>query len=82
MDDGSSLNPWIELNGVYSFTQEGRFTNGSYASETNGLTGQVKAGVNYTTPSGTSLTLSGQIDALGADTSSYGGTVRLTIPIQ
>ena len=81
MANGSTLNPWLEFSGVYSFAQEGRFSNGSFANEIQGLTGTIKTGLNYITLNGIFLTLSGQYDGIGANTESYGGMLKINIPL-
>ena len=81
MDDGVIASPWFHIEGVYSFTEEGRFTNGTFADEVDGLSATVKLGFDLTDSNGVSLSVLGQMDGLGTDATSYGGRLQLNIPL-
>lgn len=74
--------PWVQVAGVYTFGQRGRFSSGSLASRMSGLTSQVRTGLDISTAGGATASFSGQYDGLGAgDARSYGATMSLSVPL-
>lgn len=74
---GEVYNPWIEANGVYTFTNKTDNLHEEAAKFSEGLTAQIKAGLTYTYLDVVSVLLSAQYDGLGSDEQSYGGMVKL-----
>ncbi len=76
----STLTPWFEFQGAYTFGRRGQFSDGSLASDIHGLSGGIEAGFDFRMASGASLSLSGTYDGIGSDYKSYGARLRLDLP--
>ncbi len=76
----STLTPWFEFQGAYTFGRRGQFSDGSLASDIHGLSGGIEAGFDFRMASGASLSLSGTYDGIGSDYESYGARLRLDLP--
>jgi len=80
-EDGSSIRPKGGFEGVYSFGERNTFSVGSFAAETQGLTGQVNGGIDYQTPGGLSLGLTTDFGGIGGTAKSFGLTINLSMPL-
>ncbi|MCR9242314.1 MAG: choice-of-anchor D domain-containing protein [Rhodobiaceae bacterium] len=80
-EDGSSIRPKGGFEGVYSFGERNTFSAGSFAAETQGLTGQVNGGLDYQTPGGLSLGLTTDFGGIGGTAKSFGLTINLSMPL-
>ncbi len=76
----STLTPWFEFQGAYTFGRRGQFSDGSLASDIHGLSGGIEAGFDFRMASGASVSLSGTYDGIGSDYESYGARLRLDLP--
>ncbi|MCF6327026.1 MAG: choice-of-anchor D domain-containing protein [Devosiaceae bacterium] len=72
LDDGSVVIPWAEISGVYSFASTSANSASSLSAAMLGITGSVKAGVDYTTSQGSLISISGQYDGIGSSADSFG----------
>ncbi len=80
-EDGSQLTPKGGFEGIYSFGARNTFSAGSFAAETQGLTGQVNAGLDYQTPGGLNLGLTTDYGGIGGTAKSFGLSVQLSMPL-
>lgn len=80
-EDGSALRPNGGFEGVYSFGERNTFSAGSFAAETQGLTGQMNGGLDYRTPTGLALGLTGDYGGIGSSAKSFGLTINLSMPL-
>ncbi|MEQ8748086.1 autotransporter outer membrane beta-barrel domain-containing protein [Pyruvatibacter sp.] len=81
LPSGDVLSPSVSFNGAYVFGDDGLFSDGSLAKEVSGLRGRTGAGLDYRMPGGTSLAISGNFDGIGTNASIYGGSLKLSIPL-
>lgn len=81
LDDDTVLIPWVEVTGRYGLQSVGSPSVGSFASQLDGLTASVSAGVDVALPGGASLALSGDLDGIGVAAESYGVSLMLSIPL-
>lgn len=79
MNDGSTVSPWVQVEGAYSINDEGNFTQGTYASDLDGLTGTLRGGIDFHQANGTLFSLAGHLNGLGSDGLAYGGTAKIVI---
>ncbi|WP_295805720.1 choice-of-anchor D domain-containing protein [uncultured Nitratireductor sp.] len=80
-EDGNVVSPWVEAGLVFAFGDEGAFSAGSYAANSRGLSGNLKAGLGWRVPSGAQLDLSAQYDGIGSTNDSYGWRVGFSVPL-
>ncbi|MEO1282128.1 MAG: autotransporter outer membrane beta-barrel domain-containing protein, partial [Pseudomonadota bacterium] len=79
----STITPHIAMTGIWDFDQAEivDLTTGLVASSDT-LRGRLEAGVSMTGPSGTTLSIDGFLDGIGAqDLNSYGGSMRLSLSL-
>ena len=84
LDNGTQFTPTLGISGVWNFgVDNNNATQGSVLGDDD-LRARVDAGFSATNPdTGTIFTLEAFYDGIGAsDYDSYGGTARITIPLQ
>lgn len=79
---GTLFTPWAQIEGVYTFGQEGLYSRGSFASQADGLTAKLQAGFSVSSHNGTKLNVSGNVTNLGSSANAYGASFKLTIPLK
>lgn len=82
LDDGTLVQPSIGISGVWNFgIKEGKTSQG-FAIGSNDLRARLDGGLSINTTHGWELALTGFYDGIGInDYDSYGGGVRLTMPL-
>ncbi|WP_375567919.1 autotransporter domain-containing protein [Ahrensia marina] len=78
---GDSLSTFVSFDGVYTFGDDGDYSDGSLADAMIGFTGVTELGATYATRSGLSLTLAGNYGGIGSDATLYGGRLHIAIPL-
>lgn len=81
LSDDKTLTLFTKLQGVYTFGESGKFSNGTLAAETQGFTATARAGFDIRTKSGAQFSLSGGIGGSGSDANTYTGSVMLSFPL-
>lgn len=74
--------PRIGLEGVYGFGARDTYSAGSFASESQGLTGRVRGGVTYRDRENRQIGVTGDYGGIGSSVKSYGLSLRFTVPLQ
>lgn len=79
LEDGTNLTPWASLTGVYSFGATG--VPGSFAANMTGLSASASAGVDIYTIGGVKLALNVLYGGIGKSSTSFGGSVSFSVPL-
>ena len=80
--NGDSWTPTVGIAGVYNFAGEKNDNSSSFSLGEGDIRARIDAGINLNKVSGLSVNLSTFYDGIGIDDyESYGGSVRLTRPI-
>lgn len=81
--DGSSFEPFVSLDGIYTFGSSDDIVSAEATKEAEGLRARVEAGFTTTNEYGTQLSVRANYDGIGlSDFESYGVSVKLNIPLQ
>ena len=83
--DGTTISPYLGIKGLWDFERTAivDLTTGLASESTDDVRARVDAGVRIRLPDGLTLNGEGFYDGLGAkDYKSYGGSIRLNIPLQ
>ncbi len=82
LDDGTLFQPNIGVAGVFNFGLANNVASQGFALGDDDLRARFEAGFSATNPMGLILTATGFYDGVGVDNYySYGGSVRLTVPL-
>lgn len=81
--DGSSFEPFVSLDGIYTFGSSDDIVSAEATKEAEGLRARIEAGFTTTNEYGTQLSVRANYDGIGlSDFESYGVSVKLNIPLQ